>query len=272
MKRTLTAIILVITSMLRLTAAPDIKAFKGEVKDGYNFWLYTPPGVSAGPKPLIVFLHGASLCGTNLDKVKRYGTLDAVSMGRQLDAYVIAPQNPRGSWSPRRVMNCVDYIERHCAIDTARVYVIGMSLGGYGSIDLASTYPDRIAAAIAMCGGATSTNLSGLNQLPLWIVHGTADRAVSVKQSDRIVESMERSRADGDSVRLTYDRVDGWSHASPAKLLYTTEIYDWLLSHRLDEPGRPRHKTPVITEQLMRSAYAGLSAPKRKSHRRHRKR
>lgn len=81
-------------------AAQSLSQNIGKVNDGYNFWLYTPgnDGDESRAKPLFIFLHGASLCGNNLDRVRRYGTIDAIEKGRELDAYVIAPQNPGGSW------------------------------------------------------------------------------------------------------------------------------------------------------------------------------
>lgn len=275
-RRIILPILLVTCIFAGIAANPDIQAFKGKVKDGYNFWLYTPASAAADNDstgtPLLIFLHGASLCGKNLDRVKRYGTIDAISMGRELDAYVVAPQNPGGAWSPRRIMNIVDYIEKNHRIDTTRIYVLGMSLGGYGTLDLAATYPDRIAAAIAMCGGASVTDLSGLSRLPLWIIHGTGDRAVTVAQSDRVVEAVNAGRDSSDTVRLTYDRIKGMNHSRPARLFYRKEIYDWLLSHSLTDSLRAAKPTFPLTEQVFQSAYDGLKAPARRSHRRHSRR
>lgn len=274
MTRLYTILIILLTSVINLAAAPDIKAVKGKVKDGYNFWFYTPDSVTDSvPKPLVIFLHGASLCGTNLDKVKRYGTIDALTKGRTLDAYVIAPQNPGGAWNPRRIMNIVDYVRNDNNIDTTRIYALGMSLGGYGTIDLAAAYPEKIAAAIGMCGGASARDLTGLTQLPLWIIHGTGDRAVSVTQSDRVVQAVNAARADSDTIiRLTYDRIKGMNHSRPARLFYIDRIYDWLLSHRLTDEGRRANPTFPLDDQLFNSAYQGLKFPARRSRRRHSRR
>ena len=139
----------------------------GTVPDGYNFWLYAPDGgedaghaagggddaVELQKKPVFIFLHGASLCGNNLDKVRRYGTIDAIEKGRKIDGYVIAPQNPGGSWNPRKVMNILDWVEDNYDVDKDRVYVLGMSLGGYGTIDVAASYPPHTAMAAAMRSG-----------------------------------------------------------------------------------------------------------------------
>lgn len=271
-RRIILPILLLACFVVAIAANPDIKAVKGKVADGYNFWLYTPAtaaakGDSVGT-PVVIFLHGASLCGSNLDRVKRYGTIDAITHGRELNAYVIAPQNPGGAWSPRRVMNIVDYLCRDHNVDTTRIYVLGMSLGGYGTLDLAATYPDKIAAAIAMCGGASVSDLSGLAKLPLWIIHGTADRAVTVAQSDRVVQAIECGRDSSDTVRLTYDRIKGMNHSRPARLFYRMDIYDWLMSHSLTDSLRAAKPTFPLTDQVFQTAYKDLKFPTRRKRRR----
>lgn len=290
MKHFLISFLLIILASPFLSAK-QLEAHRGVVKNGYNFWLYTPTSVAtfvaeepsdsieeqvqAPAKPLIVFLHGASVCGTNLERVRRYGTIDAIEKGRDLDAFVIAPQNPGGAWNPRKVMNIIDWVRERNSIDSLRIYVIGMSLGGYGTIDMVATYPDKIAAAMAFCGGGSVADLSGLNDVPLWIVHGTADRAVGIGQSDRVVSAM---KATGDANRLIYNRVLGMNHGGPARLFYLRESYDWLLSHSLSDDNREVATNSIIAENLIRNAYKGLNTKKgnqhyvkKKSHRRHRK-
>ncbi len=241
--------------------AQKLTAHNGTVPNSYNFWLYTPENTleeEVEPKPVVIFLHGASLCGRDLNKVRRYGTLDAIEKGRNIDAYVIAPQNPGGSWNPDKIMDIFDWVSDEHNVDYDRVYVIGMSLGGYGTIDLAAAYPDRIAAAIAMCGGATAPDLSTLNDVPLWIIHGTADRAVSVQQSDKVVSAMKN--ADSETPRLIYNRVAGMNHSRPARLFYLPESYEWLFSHTLKDEERTVTPAFELTNSLLQSAYSGLKS------------
>ena len=227
-------------------AAQTLQAFHGEVEEAYNFWLYTPPATaedsvaqllegSSSRKPLIVFLHGQSLCGRNLDRVRRYGPLNALEMGMKIDAYVLAPQNPGGSWNPRRVIRLVDWASAHAAVDTNRVYLIGMSLGGFGTLDVAATYPDRFAAAMALCGGSTLNDLCGLNRLPLWIMHGTADRAVGIGQSQRVVDAMKQCDS---AQRLIWTPVHGADHGRLARVFYLHDTYSWLFAHSLSDSAR----------------------------------
>lgn len=267
MKKTTTLIIFITILLTALSSsAQKLTSHKGEVDNGYNFWLYNP---NSDPdeeeaKPLIIFLHGASLCGNNLDRVRRYGTIDAIEKGYKPDAFVIAPQNPGGAWSPDRVMNVFDYVADNHNIDYDRIYVLGMSLGGYGTIDMVAKYPEYIAAAMAFCGGASTKDISGLNDVPLWIIHGTADRAVSVSQSDKVVAQME-AQAGGIAPRLIYDRIPGMNHGGPARMFYLPESYDWLFKHSLKDEGRFASEAFSLKNGILKKAYGKSSKKVRKS-------
>lgn len=215
-----------------------LAAKKGVVKGSYDFWVYTPEDYyfSQESTPLVLFLHGASLCGRNLDRVLRYGTIDAVQMGLDLPALVVAPQNPGGSWNPKKLIDIIDWMAEHYAFDSTRVYVLGMSLGGYGTIDVMGTYPERFAAGMALCGGSTLKDFSKLGDAPLWIIHGTGDRAVSVRESQRVVNAMKQQGIDS---RLRYDYPKGASHGALARYFYSMKTYEWLFSHTLTDPDRP---------------------------------
>ena len=145
-----------------------------------------------------------------------------------------------------------DWIDDHYKVDTNRFYVLGMSMGGYGTMDMAAAYPDKVAAAIAMCGGASGKELCGLTTMPLWIIHGTADELVSVRCSDRVVDSM---RSCGDTTRLIYDRMEGENHSRLARVFYLKQTYDWLFSHSLLDKDRPVNRSYTMTSDLLNVAY-----------------
>ena len=201
-------------------------------------------------KPLVVFLHGRSLCGTDLNRVMKYGTMAAIKRGLELDAYAIAPQNPGGAWSPDKIIKLVDWVAERYPIDTDRVYVLGMSLGGYGTIDFTAAYPNRIAAAIAMCGGGSRRDLSGLNQVPLWILHGTADAAVSVNESRKVKNKME---AAGSTPLLRYEEWPGVDHGTYARMFYHPLTYEWLFKHNLQD--RQIDRSITITREDLKNVY-----------------
>lgn len=237
--------------------AQTLQAYRNTVEGGYNFWVCTPEDYqdTLQTKPVILFLHGASLCGKNLDRVRRYGPLHALAMGRQIDAVIIAPQNPGGAWKPQRINKVVDWVFAHYTVDTNRLYVIGMSLGGYGTIDYSAAYSHRIAASMAMCGGGNPKDYCGLNEVPLWILHGTNDRAVPVSQSQKVINAMKQC---GDTPRLRFTKLHGVDHGGLARAFYITETYDWLFEHRLDSIERPVNTDHEITVARLKNAYKDI--------------
>lgn len=258
MKRLILYIILALSPLAAVAQHGQLAAMRNTVKDSYNFWLYAPKEYVAEKQrvPVIIFLHGASLCGNNLQRVRRYGLLHAIEKGRYYPCMVIAPQNSGGSWNPGKIAKILDWVESNYDVDTTRVYVIGMSLGGYGTLDFAGTYPERIAAAMALCGGSTLEDLSGLGKVPLWILHGTADRAVPVSQSKNVVKAMQDS---GNGKLLRYDWLPGSSHGDLARILYLKQTYDWLFAHSTKDKPREIDRMITIEKPDMRSAYDYLS-------------
>ncbi len=236
----------------------QLAAMRGVVPNSYNFWLYAPREyVDEGARvPVIIFLHGASLCGKDLSKVRRYGLLDAINRGRYYPCFVIAPQNSGGSWNPDKIIKILDWVESRYDVDTSRVYVIGMSLGGYGTLDFVGTYPERVAAAMALCGGSTLKDFSGLGKVPLWIMHGTADKAVSWTQSQKVVKQLQAS---GNDSLLRYDWLKGVSHGGLARVLYLKQTYDWLFSHSLNDNPREVDRQIPIEASDFRHAYEDLT-------------
>ncbi len=251
------ALCFVMTASAQSQSRGDFLEKRNEVEGGYNFWVFSPEEYKTDkhPLPLIVFLHGASLCGNNLQKVRRYGVLDAIEQGLDMPMFVLAPQNPGGSWNPRKINDLIEWMKQAYAIDTTRIFVLGMSLGGYGTLDFVGTYPDKVAAAMALCGGTTLKDVSGMGRLPLWIMHGTADRAVNVNESKKIVDSLT---GDGNDKLLRYDWFQGASHGALARVFYMRETYDWLLSHSTADRPRTVDRDIEITMQGMKAAYKDL--------------
>lgn len=258
MKRILLIISTILCTAQYSVAQYDfIRPVKDSIPNGYNFWIYTPLDYyyTLESTPVIIFLHGQSLCGNNLDKVRRYGPLDAIVKGRQIDALVIVPQNSGGSWNPQKINEVLEWTKKNYAMDSTRVYVIGMSLGGYGTLDFAGTYPDKIAAAMALCGGCTLKDKTGLGKVPLWIIHGTADRAVPIKQSKNVVEELQKAN---NGKRLRYDWIKGASHGALARILYMNKTYEWLFSHSLLDDGRPVNNNIDIEKSDLSKAYQDM--------------
>jgi len=230
--RLITFFICLLMALPSLGKGHYLRSMRGVVTGGYNFWLAVPQDYKHAekPLPLIVFLHGASLCGRDMNRAKRYGTINAIEKGLDIEAIVVAPQNPGGAWSPQRIARVMDYVEQHYNVDKNREYALGMSLGSFGTLDLVGTYPDRFAAAMAICGGTQLKSYEGLASLPLWIIHGTADKAVPVARSREIVGKI---RKNFDDDLLVYSELKGINHSKPCRLFYHIDTYYWLLKHHL---------------------------------------
>jgi len=120
----------------------------------YNFWLNLPETeILNNQPPVLIFLHGRSLSGTDMNKVKRYGVISEIEKGRKIPAIVIAPQVVSGAWDPEKIIEILDFVQKKYNTNTDRVYVCGMSLGGYGTLSFTGKYPERIAASVALCVG-----------------------------------------------------------------------------------------------------------------------
>ena len=123
-------------------------------------------------------------------------------------------------------------------------------------MDVCATYPDRIAAGMALCGGCSYKDVSGLGDLPFWIIHGTADRAVPVKQSKVVVDKLVK---DGKDTRLIYDWWKGANHGTPARVFYLKKTYQWLFSHSLSDKDRPVNRNICITMSDLGMAYGDVN-------------
>ncbi len=217
----------VLTMFFSSLGAQEIQAIRGVT--AYPFLLKNVNSAENLEKqPLFVFLHGRSLSGSNLDRVKRYGVLYAINKGQEVPGIVVAPQS-RGGWDPDKVIEIVDYAIEHYNADPDRIYVCGMSMGGYGTMDVAGKYPERIAAAVAICGGGSSQYAVNLTQVPIWLHHGTADRAVPISESRKIMNAIKKADPDAE---VSLNVIKGGTHGSVERLFHDDAIYNWMLKFR----------------------------------------
>lgn len=260
MKRLISIIIAFAAVVPLLGAKARLTPHYSVANNTYNFWLYLPENYEQSQErtPLILFLHGASLCGRNLNSVKRYGLIDAVEEGRKIDAVIVAPQCPGGGWKPDKVHATLEWVKQNFPYDHNRVYVVGMSMGGYGAIDYCATYYYEVAAGIGMCGGAyvSAETQQNLAQMPFWLIHGTADRAVSIAESKKVEANILAAPEGGDRLKTTW--LQGGNHGAPARVFYHKDTYEWLFSHNITDNGRPVNRNYDFTLASLRGAYNSM--------------
>jgi predicted peptidase len=196
----------------------------------YPFLLHLPAdSILKSKPPVLIFLHGRSLSGTNLDLVKKYGVIHEIEKGRKVPAIVVAPQVIAGkSWEPEKIMSVLKFVQRTFDTDTNRVYVAGMSLGGYGTLRFAGAYPEVVTAAVALCGGGNTNDGCDLATVPLWIQHGNSDRAVPITESEKIVNAIKNCNG-GENLKYTIHK--GADHGSLERIFRTDEMYEWLFQY-----------------------------------------
>lgn len=209
------------------------KYFKVETSKGVflESWLllYLPQGYDSLVTerwPLLLFLHGSGERGEMLDLVKRNGPPRMIEEGHQFPFIVISPQCPEDQrWETRiGVLDMVlDRMTEKYRVDTSRIYVTGLSMGGQGTWNLAFAYPQRFAAIIPVCGRTDPSKAPLIKDLSAWVFHGAKDDVVPVEESQRMVDAL---KALGSPVKFTiYPDAghDAWSetYASP-------EVWRWL--------------------------------------------
>ena len=160
-------------------------SFKTEIvqKKQLGYLLHSPDDAK-GKKPLIVFLHGSGERGNDLEKVKVHGPFKYLK-DHKLDAYVLAPQCPDEEvWDQEVLYRLIQKIVKENNIDSKKIYVTGMSMGGWGAWQLAFAHPDAFAALVPICGFADSVPMiedCKMKDLPIRIFHGLMDDVVEVE-------------------------------------------------------------------------------------------
>ena len=204
--------------------------------------LLKPTGeIAAGKKrPLLLFLHGAGERGSDNEAQLQWGKELMLRAAREHGAFVLAPQCPRrkkwhaGGWGrpshteisepTRLVMEVIAKMQKEHPIDTDRIYVMGLSMGGYGSWHLIQRYPDMFAAAVPICGGGDPTNAERI-KTPVWVFHGAKDSVVPVGRSREMVEAI---RAAGGKPK--YTEYPELNHNSWTPAFEDPELLKWLFS------------------------------------------
>lgn len=202
----------------------------------YPWMLMSPADLDVNKKyPLVLFLHGAGERGNDLTKaLKHFPEVLANAENRsKFPCFLIVPQCPNGQqwvdvpWGDKtsqplakkpgqplqRVMTVLQHAIEHLPVDADRVYLTGLSMGGYGSWELAMRMPNTFAAVAPICGGGDETQAALLKDVPLWVAHGDADTAVPVERSRVMVAAVRK--AGGNVVYNEYPRVghNSWNRA-----------------------------------------------------------
>ena len=199
------------------------------VKVQMDYLLYLPQDYDKQEKlPLMLFLHGAGERGNDLQKVKVHGPPKLIAAGKKFPFIVVSPQcREEMWWEPIELMALLDEIESKYKVDADRIYVTGLSMGGFGSWRLAAYAPKRLAAIAPICGGGEVYWTRGFPQLPVWAFHGAKDFGVPVERSQAMIDGMKK---EGGQPKLTIYPEAG--HDSWTETYDNPEFYEWLLAQK----------------------------------------
>jgi predicted peptidase len=200
------------------------------------------------PYPLVLFLHGAGERGDDNDKQLIHGVPEFAKEAnrKQYPCFLIAPQCPANArwvevdWSadahkqpaemsePLRLsLEAIAALQKEFSIDPKRIYITGLSMGGFGAWDALARKPDLFAAAAPICGGGDEATAKLIAKLPIWAFHGAKDGAVKPSRSRHMIEAIKKA---GGSPKYTEYEKEG--HASWVPAYRDPELYQWLFAQQ----------------------------------------
>ena len=218
------------------------------VGDTFAYRMAAPQFPKAGKKyPLILFLHGSGECGTDNHRQLKFGVPALVSSllkrEKQEPFILVAPQCQNGNWWIKQLAMRPDYtmdrepapsmatvleIVRHLVAerqaDPDRLYITGLSLGGFGTWDAIQREPGLFAAAVPICGSGDVRQVRDIRNLPIWVFHGDADKNVHVDGSRRMVAALKQAG----SRKVRYTEYEGVAHNSWDRAYGNKDMIEWL--------------------------------------------
>jgi predicted peptidase len=196
-------------------------------KTTFDYLLYLPPGYEKGDKswPLVLFLHGK---GDKIERLRRAGLPRRIEQKKEAFLLVAPQQSGKKGWSAAAVGALLDDVVANHKVDKDRVYVTGLSMGGFGAWSLATAYPDKFAAIIPICGGGNPANAKKIKDLPIWVFHGAKDQVVPASRSEAMVKALKDAGAE--NVKFTLYPNAG--HDAWTATYSNQEVWDWLLKQK----------------------------------------
>lgn len=227
-KETVFLFIFIILIGLSVHAQHEQKA-----KPTYKYLLYLPKDYSSSGKmyPLMIYLGGGSQRGDDLNKLKTFGPPSLISKGQEFDFIIVSPQCPEGkTWTSEKWFDSLSIsLMPKYRIDTNRIYVTGISIGGYGTWQVAMDYPDKFAAILPLCGGVNdsdTSNIAKIKHLAIWTFHGTADDMIPFEETERVYKKLKKLKS-----HIRFTRIKNGGHA--IQYLYEDhKMYNWMLKQR----------------------------------------
>jgi len=175
--------------------------------------------------PLIMFLHGSGERGSDIELVKMHGP-PKLAEEKEFPFIIVSPQCPAGQrWDIGLLNKLLDDVISKYNVDKSRVYLTGLSMGGFGTWAFASRYPGKVAAIAPICGGGDPGNVANIKNIPVWVFHGAKDSAVPLSRSEEMVKALREA---GGFVTFTVYPEAG--HDSWTDTYNNEALYEWFLN------------------------------------------
>ena len=196
-----------------------------------SYLIALPEGYSANGEavPLLLFLHGSGERGNDLDKVKAWGPPKLIAEGKKLPFIVVSPQCPANEhWDVYVLKQLLDELIKTYNVDKSRVYLTGLSMGGFGTWALATAFPEYFAAIVPVCGGGDPLSAYRIKDIPCQVFHGKKDQAVPEQRSAEMVEALKKLGTD-----VKYTVLPEGDHPASWIFAYNeADLWDWFLQQK----------------------------------------
>jgi predicted esterase len=223
-----------------------------------HYLLYLPEGYAidtAKRWPLLIFLHGSGEGGDDVEKVKANGIPKMIEEGKKFPFIIASPQAPEANigFQPEVLNGMVNDLKKKYHVDADRIYLTGLSMGGYGTWDLAEKHPEQFAAIAPIASGGPIEKIWKLRHMPVWCFHGAKDDAVPLADSQLMIDSLKKYNS---NVRFTI--YPNANHNSWDVTYSNDSLYTWLLSQKKYKLNR------VPLQPGAQNDYSGIYADREK--------
>lgn len=226
----------------------------GSTASHFGYYFYTPGNYDSttASYPLLIFLHGAGEIGNSasnsaeLGKVLRHGPPKLIEMGSWKPSYpmlVASPQSAEFSWNIEEIHVFIEYMMSLYRVDAKRIYLTGLSMGGFGAFDYVGIHGDNghVAAIVPICGGGNANTGPSFRNIPVWAFHGEDDQVVDPFNSVNMIRAINEASA-GTTAKLTmYPGVghDSWTRTYDGSGMgsesteydpFDMSVYDWFFT------------------------------------------
>jgi pimeloyl-ACP methyl ester carboxylesterase len=224
-------IILLLTILLNYNSRSAAQQTAQKFTQQMNYLLALPEGYEKDTTvswPLVIFLHGSGERGNDREKGKKNGPPKLVDQGKKFPFILVSPQaGPEAAWDAETLYRMEQYLKKEYRVNNDKVYLTGLSMGGYGTWDLAMKHPEEFAAIAPICGGGDASTAWKLRNIPIWCFHGAKDNVVPLAASENMVKAAKEY-----NTKVKFTVYPNANHNSWEAAYNNDSLYTWLLSNK----------------------------------------